>query len=167
MNRNPFLFVVGCPRSGTTLLQRMLDSHPQLAVANDTHFIPKVVQEFPDEIDPPLTEELVNRVREYHRFPRLELPEGAVERAATTARVFSEFVGGLYSEFAQARAKPFGGEKTPDYVRHLPRLRALFPRAKIIHIIRDGRDVALSTLEWANREKGPGRFDLWKTEPVA
>jgi len=39
-NSNPFLFVVGCPRSGTTLLQRMLDSHPRLAVTNDTHFIP-------------------------------------------------------------------------------------------------------------------------------
>lgn len=63
MKRNPYLFVVGCPRSGTTLLQRMLDSHPQLTVANDTHFILNVVLDFPDEVDPPLTAELVERMR--------------------------------------------------------------------------------------------------------
>ena len=42
---NPYVFVVGCPRSGTTLLQRMLDNHPLLAVANDSHFIPRVVED--------------------------------------------------------------------------------------------------------------------------
>src|SRR5207249_5631983 len=123
MKQNPYLFVVGCPRSGTTLLQRMLDSHPSLAVANDTHFIPKAVDEH--ETDPPMTEELVNRVREYHRFARLELPERAVESAAARAKTFSQFVAALYSEFAQLKGKPLGGEKTPDYVRHLPRLLAL------------------------------------------
>jgi len=41
---NPFVFVVGCPRSGTTLLQRMLNSHPHLAVAYDTLFIPAAVR---------------------------------------------------------------------------------------------------------------------------
>ena len=41
---NPFVFVVGCPRSGTTLLQRMLNNHPMLAVANDTHFIPRCLE---------------------------------------------------------------------------------------------------------------------------
>ena len=41
---NPFVFVVGCPRSGTTLLQRMLNNHPKLAVAYDTLFIPPVLR---------------------------------------------------------------------------------------------------------------------------
>src|SRR5262249_40442614 len=41
---NPRLFVVGCPRSGTTLLQRMLNSHPQPAVASYTHFIPAAIR---------------------------------------------------------------------------------------------------------------------------
>jgi hypothetical protein len=38
----PYAFIVGCPRSDTTLLQRIFDHHPKLAVANDTHFIAKV-----------------------------------------------------------------------------------------------------------------------------
>ncbi len=41
---NPYLFVGGCPRSGTTLLQRMLDHHPELALANDSHFIPRALE---------------------------------------------------------------------------------------------------------------------------
>ena len=167
MKQNPFLFVVGCPRSGTTLLQRMLDSHPQLAVVNDTHFIPKVTLDFPDETDPPLTAELIDRVRAYHRFPRLGLPEDALARAASKASTYSQLVCELYSEFASLKGKPFGGEKTPDYVRQLPRLHRLFPWAKIIHIIRDGRDVALSALEWAKDGKGPSHFELWAEEPAA
>jgi hypothetical protein len=35
--KNPYVFVVGCPRSGTTLLQRMLDAHPNLAISKETH----------------------------------------------------------------------------------------------------------------------------------
>lgn len=165
--RNPYLFVVGCPRSGTTLLQRMLNNHPLLAVANDSHFIPRVVKDRSDGTDPDLTPDLVERVRSYKRFYRLELPNAAVEAAARSSRTYSEFVGALYSEYGRLRGKPLAGEKTPDYVRYLPRLHALFPWVRTVHIIRDGRDVALSTLEWAEEAKGPGRFGLWREEPVA
>jgi hypothetical protein len=164
---NPYVFAVGCPRSGTTLLQRMLDHHPRLAVANDTHFIPHALAGFPQRVDPPLTLELVSRVRSYRRFPRLGLSDEDVERAAAGARTFSDFVAGLYSRFGQLRGKQLAGEKTPDYVRFLPLLQALFPRARTLHIIRDGRDVCLSALEWATETKGPGKLELWREEPVA
>ena len=57
--QNPFVFVVGCPRSGTTLLQRMLDNHPELAVAHDSHFIPLAIKNESVGVDPQLTPELV------------------------------------------------------------------------------------------------------------
>jgi hypothetical protein len=63
--------------------------------------------------------------------------------------------------------KPLAGEKTPDYVRHVTLLRTLFPRARFLHVIRDGRSVALSLREWAAAGKGPARFELWAKEPVA
>jgi Sulfotransferase family len=161
----PYVFIVGCPRSGTTLLQRILDHHPKLAVANDTHFIPRVVD--PEGGDVPLSPELVDRVLNYHRFGRLGLDDAAVRRAAAQTRTYAEFVGALYTEFGARHAKPLAGEKTPDYVRYLPLLGRLFPRSRVIHIIRDGRDVALSALEWARPDKGPGRFSLWPQDPVA
>ncbi len=167
-HRNPFVFVVGCPRSGTTLLQRMLDSHPWLAVSNDTHFIPRALKHLlPDAHNPPLTEDLVERVRTYKRFYRLGLTDEAVARAARGADTYRAFVCALYDAFAAKHDKLLGGEKTPDYVRHLPFLHALFPWARFVHIIRDGRDVALSTLEWAREDKGPGRLPLWREDPVA
>ncbi len=165
--QNPYVFIVGCPRSGTTLLQRMLDSHPQLAVANDTHFIPRAIEDVPARVDPLLTDEIVERVRRYHRFPRLDLPDEVVRGAASGSRTYHEFVSALYSGYARLHGKPLGGEKTPDYVRYLPVLHGLFPWAKIVHLIRDGRNVALSALEWAREDKGPGRFRLWQEDPIA
>ncbi len=165
--RNPYLFLVGCPRSGTTLLQRMLDSHPLLAVSNDSHFIPRAIAPHRPGTDPPLTPDLVERVLNYHRFARLHLPEGTARAAAGRAATYAEFVSELYSEHARLHGKELAGEKTPDYVRYLPLLHSLFPNARIIHIVRDGRDVALSTLEWATAEKGPGKFALWQENPLA
>ncbi|MGE3175370.1 MAG: sulfotransferase [Planctomycetota bacterium] len=172
---SPFLFLVGCPRSGTTLLQRMLDSHGQLAVVNDSGFIYKSLKAvLPDwkrrlaEGDRlPLTPELVDYVRGHKRFKRLELDDAAVTAAATGAATWSEFVGRLYAAFARRRGKRHGGEKTPDYVRRMPALHGMFPRAKFVHIIRDGRDVALSASAWAEPGNGPRRFELFEEEPVA
>jgi glycosyltransferase involved in cell wall biosynthesis len=165
--RHPYVFVVGCPRSGTTLLQRMLDHHPLLAVANDTHFIPEGLRGRDDEADPPLTPEIVERVRRFRFFPSLRLPDRAVEAAAAASRTYGGFVSALYVEYGRMRGKPLAGDKTPDYCKHLPLLHCLFPWVKTIHLIRDGRDVVLSTLEWAHPTRGPGRFRLWEEHPIA
>ncbi len=182
--RNPYLFIMGCPRSGTTLLQRMLDHHPEVAVVNEARFIPLAVAEAPDGvdqrlapldpqdatggIDPLLAPEHVERARSYKRFPRLGLPETAVREAASTARSYGEFVDTIFSEFGRLQGKPLAGDKSGFYCLYVPLLRTLLPWVKFIHIIRDGRDVTLSVLEWARkREKGPRRFSLWREEPIA
>jgi hypothetical protein len=167
MTRNPSVFVVGCPRSGTTLLQRMLDHHPLLAVSNDPHFIPFAIEGVREGLDPPVTPALVDWLLAYRTFARLGLREDAVHTAAAKAETYSQFVSKLYSEFAHLHGKPFGGEKTPRYVRFLPLLHSLFPWARTVHVIRDGRDVALSTLDWARADRGPGRLRLWLDQPVA
>jgi hypothetical protein len=166
MTQNPYLFVVGCPRSGTTLLQRMLDAHPQLAVSNDPHFIP-FAPGVRDDGDPPVTPELVQWLLSYRTFARLALDEETVWAAAEGAATFSELVSALYDAFGAERGKPLAGEKTPRYVRYIPLLHDLFPRAHVTHLIRDGRDVALSTLDWARPDRGPGRFRLWQDNPLA
>jgi len=172
--RNPCVFVVGCPRSGTTLVQRMLDSHPQLAVANDTHFIPVAIKGLAPCADPPLTPAITRLVQSYRTrggmgFERMALPEDAVPAAAATATSYSEFVSALYSRLAEQRGKPWAGEKTPDYVRCLPLLTTLFPWTRVVHVIRDGRDVTLSLVDWARqkRRRGPARTRLWELNPIA
>lgn len=165
--QNPFVFVVGCPRSGTTLLQRMLDNHPQLAVSNEGRFIALAIQDVPIGTDPALAPDLIETVTNYPRFQKLGLPDDAIREAGAKARTYSEFVSALYTEYGRLHGKPLAGDKTPRYVLHLPRLHSLFPNARTIHLIRDGRDVALSILQWANEGRGPGRLRLWQDEPVA
>lgn len=163
--RNPALFVVGCPRSGTTLLQRMLDHHPNLAVTNDTHFIPRALDGLATA-DVELTSDLVDRVVTYRRFPRLGVSEDVARRLASDVGTYSDFVSALYDEVALMQGKPLAGEKTPDYVRHMPLLRRLFPWAPFLHIFRDGRDVALSVMDWARDGKGPSKLPLWNEDPL-
>jgi hypothetical protein len=167
LDRNPYVFLIGCPRSGTTLLQRMLDSHPLLAVSNDTHFIPKMLDGFEPGSDPDLTPELIDRTCNYRRIRRMGLSDEAKRAAVSKANTFSELASEFFVQFGKARGKVLAGDKTPDYVKHIPLLHCSFPWAKFVHIIRDGRDTALSTLEWAKRGVGPSHFDLWQDEPVA
>lgn len=68
---NPYMFVTGCTRSGTTLLQRMLDNHPHLAVSNDTHLVSRTVLTLRPDPELPLTDDLVEQVVGYKRFDRL------------------------------------------------------------------------------------------------
>ncbi len=174
-SRSPCVFVVGCPRSGTTLLQRMLDRHPELAVACDTHFIPRVLELVaPEQLeagargeDVPLTDKLVFGALGYHRFARLGLETSDVLAAAESSSTYAQFVSELYVSLGRLHDKPLAGEKTPNYVRWLPLLSGMFPHARFVHLIRDGRDVGLSSLEWATATKGPGKLDLWQREPVA
>ena len=164
---NPFVFVVGCPRSGTTLLQRMLDNHPQLAVANDTHFITRAAKRvLRKDPQPLLTPELLDAVISYRRFYRMGLDETEVMRAAEEYPAYAEFVSRLYTLRGLIKGKPLSGEKTPDYCRQIPVLHRLFPVARFVHIIRDGRNTALSTLNWASATKGPGKWSLWNEDPL-
>jgi hypothetical protein len=144
----------------------MLDAHPLLAVSNDPHFIP-FAPGLRKGIDPPVTPELVGWLRGYRTFARLGLDERALTEAAEGATTYSDLVARLYDTFGSSRGKPLAGEKTPRYVRYLPLLHSLFPRARVVQLLRDGRDVALSTLEWARPDRGPGRFRLWLDNPLA
>jgi hypothetical protein len=61
-------------------------------------------------------------------------------------RSFSEVTSRLFEIWARKEGKPRWGDKTPHYVRDIPLLIQLYPGAQVIHVIRDGRDVALSWL---------------------
>jgi hypothetical protein len=70
---NPYVFIVGCPRSGTTLLQRLLDAHPDLAITDETFWIPyyfeKRIGLTPEGM---VTPELISRLFAYYKFYRMK-----------------------------------------------------------------------------------------------
>jgi len=167
--------VVGSVRSGTTLLQRILDAHPELAVTTDADFIVRVPG-VERGTDPAVTPELVDWVVARRRAPArakpggrlrsLELDGAVIRDAATRTATWSELVGALYDAVAERRRKPHAGQKTPVYAGHIPLLHELFPWAKVIHLLRDGRDVTLSMLDWASDGR-LAHHTLWREEPVA
>lgn len=153
----------------------MLDHHPELAVANDSHFVPRALQKHSKQLYEsaccgapiPLSDKLVEEVWNYHRFYRMELERSDLDASASAASTYQELVSNLFELFAQRRGKSLAGEKTPDYVRHSDVLLGMFPASRMVHMVRDGRDTALSLLDWATPSKGPGRFQLWDEDPVA
>jgi Sulfotransferase family len=138
------LFIVGCPRSGTTLLRRLLNAHPRLGIPPESHFIPHLHRGYGD---PRTDREAVALAARILRLRRVRDWGLHLDPAACAAdRTYGQVVARVYRAWASERGKARWGDKTPQYAADIPVLLDVFPDARIIHIIRDGRDVALSLL---------------------
>ena len=149
MTESP-IFVVGCPRSGTSLLRDLLRSHRRLAFDHESHFIPAFYRAFGDPRSDREARRLAARVLRLSWVRRWDLGLDAASLAH--CRSYRELVSALYRELARRQRKPRWGDKTPHYATEIPMLLELFPAARVIHIYRDGRDVALS---WMATSFGP------------
>jgi hypothetical protein len=171
---NPFLFIVGCARSGTTLLQRILNAHPQLAIIHETHWIPILFREqiglTPDGlVTPELVTRLLEQERFRKRFSKVGIGQEELERllAEREPLSYAHFVSGIFDLYGQVQGKPLVGDKTPRYVQNMRTLHALWPQALFLHLIRDGRDVCLSAINWEERAAAlSSRFSTWRDHPV-
>lgn len=144
--RRPF-FIFGCPRSGTSLLSRMLDSHPDIAIPYESHFydgLYPVVRRYGD-LDDRRTRTLVTEIlRSEFLKTWAPLPSPAETLAAITRPGFDGVVEGLLRAWTLRQGKSRWGEKTPQHTFCWRTILAGFPDLQVIHLIRDGRDVALS-----------------------
>ena len=150
--RVPAPFVVGVNRSGTTLLRMMLDAHPELTIPPETHFVPELIEAA--EGPSPTPESLlatITRQREWGDFGLSE--EELLERfRAIEPLNAGDALREFYSAYAERVGKPRWGEKTPIYVKSMRRIERALPEARFVHVIRDGRDVALSIRDRAVKE---------------
>ena len=154
--RHP-VFVVGMPRSGTTLLSSLLDAHPDLVIAPETHYFTRCwtgtpiegwaevermlarLDQQPGVHDMALSDEEWTTIRE--RLRTLEVPtHGDILRA-------------LLDTYAARSDAPAWGEKTPDHLQFVPEMAEQFPEAAFVAIVRDPRDVVLSLrdLPWSHK----------------
>jgi len=140
--------IVGAPRSGTTLLRFMLDSHPDVAIPPETGFL-ALADHFTgvgDELRREFFDALRGFPAEAPAWKDFDIPDKRFWTALLEISPFSVADG--YRAFYRTYAARFGksrwGDKTPLYCMHLSTIGAVLPEAHFIHIIRDGRDVALS-----------------------
>jgi hypothetical protein len=170
---NPFVFIVGCPRSGTTLLGRMVDSHPSVAIIHEGRFVADWFERgrglAPDgSVTPALIDELLA----YPPFKAVQVGRLQLERLARSLEPasYASFVSGIFDLHGEAHGKRLVGDKTPHYVRSIATLHGLWPQAKFVHLIRDGRDVCSSVLNWrkvAVRGGSVARFTSFEAHPIA
>jgi hypothetical protein len=153
------VFILGAPRSGTTFLASLLKS-TRYGAPFETHFIPKYYERLVHYGD----------INKFDNFKKI-LSDILRERAVMQWRLdldpkefFESFQGNVsYPKLVDrlCALKPdngntgFWGEKTPWYLDCFDLIHTLFPDAKYIHIVRDGRDVALSLLD---KEWGPNNI---------
>jgi hypothetical protein len=170
--QNPYLFIVGCQRSGTGLLRRILNAHPWIAMTYETHWIPRWFEERKGlTAEGFVTPELISLLVESPRFIRMEISreelEGLIKPGEPVS--YSNFITGIFDLYGRARGKTLVGDKVPGYVRKIPILHALWPKTRFVHLIRDGRDVCLSFTNWRKTKHiNIGRhLTTWNEDPVS
>ena len=133
------IFVGGAGRSGTTLMRVMLDCHPRICCGPELKALPAIAKQY---------QLLTGAHRPVMESYSNTLPD--------VQRCFRAFIEGLAENFRRAEGKPRWAEKTPHNVLYMVPLGEIFPEARFIHLLRDGRDVtcSLMTMDWSDPSTG-------------
>lgn len=143
------IFLTGVGRSGTTLLQSMLNAHPEICFAPETHFVKNYLV-------PSLTgkvkfnnENLAHKLALDKDIARLDMDWKALldQTTITCSGCVINFFKALFSAYIAKFNKPHFGDKDPMNAPFIPHINKAFPNAYLIHIIRDPRDVILSRMK--------------------
>ena len=151
----PVPFIVGVTRSGTTLLRLMLDAHPDLAIPPETHFVPSLIKATRKRgITCEEAHAIVTGHRQWGDF-NLDSAQ-LLERYCALDRIDPETtIRAFFELYAEREGKPRWGDKTPNYVKRMKQIENWIPEARFIHMIRDGRDAALSRFKRVLKEPPP------------
>lgn len=160
------VFIGGCDRSGTTLLGSLLGGHAACITTPESPFKTEVFAAFARRGGPPSGAEALAAIRDHWRFRIWNLDLAGIGEADDYASALLRVV----AHHAEREGRPASArwiDHTPNNVRHASLLSRLFPAARFVHIVRDGRAVAASVLplDW-----GPNTIPYaapWWVERVA
>jgi len=163
---NP-IFIVGCPRSGTTLLQQILNAHPEVAIAPETHFIEyfwKRRKKYGELSEDSNYYSLIKDITTLNEFVEMGLSaDNFFKIAWSSDRSYAILFQLLLKQFAIKQNATIVGEKTPNHVLHLSTLKDFFPSARFVHLVRDPRAVVNSwrSIPWSSGSTA-GDARLWR-----
>jgi len=139
LRKKQMFFIGGTIKSGTTWLQLLLDAHPDVSVKGEGHFfdlLAPVLEMALDTHDRLITEKNESIFNELEGYPRLTENKALYVSACVIAA--------FLVEQSRHKAALAVGEKSPDNMLHFAKFHTVFPTAKFIHVVRDGRDCAVS-----------------------
>lgn len=137
-------FVIGSPRSGTTLLRLMLDAHSDMAIPPETGFFMSE-KIFSDDREK-FFSEITTYPSESPNWGDFHVSKEHFHAEIKKLRIFNPAEGlrAFYRVYAERFSKKRWGDKTPLHGLHMRKIQDILPEARFIHIIRDGRDAAVS-----------------------
>ena len=158
------IFIVGNDRSGTTMLRLILDRGPDVAIPPESMFLTDFADAFARS-EPRDADAAARFMHEVWHHPKVRLwelpgPPPAIPPGLQGADAYRFVVEAPFKAYAAKHGKPRWGDKTPHYVHHVDQLLALWPRARFVVLVRDGRDVALSL-----RKMPFGPNNAWAAAP--
>ena len=130
----------GCERSGTTLMRAALDSHGQIAGGPESWV-------FVFKLDLPFL------AQEYD----ISLDE--LQRMRGASSCLAEFIDRFSDWYCREQGKPVWCEKSPQNIQRLDYIWDHFPNARVIHAVRDGRDVVCSLRHHPRHRRVNGRYE--------
>lgn len=146
----PPIFIVGCPRSGTTLLQSLLSAHPDIHSFPESKFFQYLT---PSQYEPKryafglISRQLPKQLTRFfqHELHRPDLLQhwSPIPLQSLYSKKFLKTL----NQLTQEKGKRIWVEKTPQHIYYLEDIERFVPQAKIIHSLRSGTDVVASLYE--------------------
>ncbi len=149
------LFLVGCPRSGTTLLQSLLAAHSEVASFPESHFFAvngKSQLAYFCMLLGIVSSEMRERLNEF--LLEVERPDMKLRlsKSAFLLRPYTAAFVNILDQLALDQGKTHWLEKTPGHLHYIKQLERYVKGAKFIHILRNGADVVASMYEYTNKD---------------
>jgi hypothetical protein len=167
------VIVLGVGRSGTTLLRVMLDRNTTLAIPYESFFVLPLAHRHGRR---PKLDDFVDDLERFYQLYEWGISPEDVRRRLREGMTTGEAIAAIFAVYAEREGKTRWGDKTPLYMQHLPLIERLFPNAVWVHLVRDGRDAALSFLSlpegfsgktWALPRTAAQFAARWRTEILA
>jgi hypothetical protein len=156
MKKNSPIIILGNPRSGTTLLRLILTSHPDIVIPPECGFFVWWYKKYKNwtknslkrRLDGFLDDLFKSRKFETWDLSRRDLRKFIVLKKPNN---YTDLISSVYLFFGLSRGKKakLWGDKNNYYLNHVGEILRIFPNSRFVHIVRDGRDVAVSYKELA------------------
>lgn len=149
------IFIIGNPRSGTTLLRLMLTCHENIVIPPECGFAVWWHEKYKDwgesRVDDFTLSEFISDLMRSKKIETWNVNEGdlSVFLRQRSPPSYSELVSSIYEWYGSSRGRIFKrwGDKNNFHIHQIPTIKSIFPNAWFVHIVRDGRDVACSYKE--------------------